>query len=134
MSERVFGWLLFATGVLMLLHSVWDVIRENRRTRDEIDELIEDADRLIARIEWERDLSRRAPYDCDCGYPPDWSIPDTPSELTRRVQVFTGNQAPVTECHHQHQLQGTGAIFYQSTGLLSCSLCGGWQLIRRPIK
>jgi len=134
MSDQALPLLTAVAGVLLIVYSAWDAIQEYRRSRAEIDELIEDADRLIARIEWERDLAHRAPYDCDCGYPPDWSIPDTPPELTRRVQAFTGSNTPVTECHHQHQLQGSGAIFYQSVGLLSCTLCGGWQLIRKPIK
>jgi len=134
MSDQGLQLFSASIGILLVVYSVWIVMLADMRTRAEIDELIEDADRLIARIEWERDLSRRAPYDCDCGYPPDWSIPDTQPGLTRRVREFTGSQTPVTECHHQHQLQGTGAIFYQSTGLLSCSLCGGWQLIRKPIK
>jgi hypothetical protein len=37
------------------------------------------------------------------------------------------------ECLHDHGLIGTGAVFYQSTGLLQCALCHGWQLIRNPI-
>ena len=37
------------------------------------------------------------------------------------------------ECLHDHKLTGTGAVFYQSTGLLQCALCHGWQLIRKPI-
>lgn len=37
------------------------------------------------------------------------------------------------ECLHDHQLIGTGAVFYQSTGLLQCNHCKGWQLIRKPI-
>lgn len=37
------------------------------------------------------------------------------------------------ECQHDHQLAGTGAVFYQSTGLLQCVDCKGWQLIRKPI-
>jgi hypothetical protein len=37
------------------------------------------------------------------------------------------------ECLHDHQLIGTGAVFYQSTGLLQCDHCKGWQLIRKPI-
>lgn len=34
---------------------------------------------------------------------------------------------------NDHKLIGTGAVFYQSTGLLQCALCHGWQLIRKPI-
>jgi hypothetical protein len=37
------------------------------------------------------------------------------------------------ECLHDHQLVGTGAVFFQSTGLLQCNHCKGWQLIRKPI-
>lgn len=38
------------------------------------------------------------------------------------------------ECLHDHSLTGTGAVFYQSTGLLQCALCRGWQLIRKPVR
>ena len=38
------------------------------------------------------------------------------------------------ECLHDHKLIGTGAVFYQSTGLLQCNHCKGWQLIRKPVR
>ena len=38
------------------------------------------------------------------------------------------------ECLHDHNLIGTGAVFYQSTGLLQCNHCKGWQLIRKPVR
>lgn len=55
-------------------------------------------------------------------------------KLEKRVKAFTGKDEPVYECQHKHKLQGTGAIFYQSVGLLQCGLCGGWQEIRKGIK
>lgn len=49
-----------------------------------------------------------------------------------RAQKLTGST--VTECYHRHQMQGTGGHFYHSVGLLQCSICGGWQDIRKPMK
>lgn len=51
--------------------------------------------------------------------------------LNDLILLHTGK--PGRECHHQHQMQGTGGHFYHSMGLLYCSRCGGWQLIRKPI-
>lgn len=53
--------------------------------------------------------------------------------LQDRARAFSGEHSPA-KCRHKHKLQGTGAVFYQSAGLLQCSRCGGWQLIRKPIK
>jgi hypothetical protein len=36
-------------------------------------------------------------------------------------------------CGCKHQLQGTGAVFYQSIMVLYCINCGGFQTITRPI-
>lgn len=55
------------------------------------------------------------------------------SELEQRVAVFT-KRRPIVECTHKHQIQGTGAVFYQSVGVLECIHCQGWQLIRKGIK
>lgn len=57
-----------------------------------------------------------------------------PEKIETRVKTFTGKDEPIYECQHKHKLQGTGAIFYQSVGLLQCGLCGGWQEIRKGIK
>lgn len=38
------------------------------------------------------------------------------------------------ECECDHQLAGTGGVFYQSTGWIECTNCTGWQPIRKPIK
>ena len=38
------------------------------------------------------------------------------------------------ECLHDHKLIGTGAVFYQSTGLLQCNHCKKWQEIRKPVR
>lgn len=57
--------------------------------------------------------------------------------LAERVKTFTGwqpgNHEP-TECRCDHKLQGTGAVFYQSVGVLHCARCRGWQLIRKPVE
>ena len=55
------------------------------------------------------------------------------AEQLARVRWFSGEIDP-KECACDHKLQGTGAVFYQSTGLLQCSTCRGWQPIRRPIQ
>ena len=52
--------------------------------------------------------------------------------LTERARTFSGEADP-KPCTHDHKLQGTGAVFYQSVGLLQCAICGGWQLIKKPI-
>lgn len=57
--------------------------------------------------------------------------------LTERVKTFTGwtpSQPNPAECHCDHKLQGTGAVFYQSVGLIQCAECGGWQGVRKPIE
>lgn len=38
------------------------------------------------------------------------------------------------ECKHDHKLVGTGGVFLQSTGWILCSVCRGYQRIRKPIK
>lgn len=53
-------------------------------------------------------------------------------KLIAAVYRFTGN-ARVVMCEHDHKLQGTGGVFYQSVGLLQCSICYGWQPIRKAI-
>lgn len=37
-------------------------------------------------------------------------------------------------CRHRHQLNGTGAIFFQSLGFLKCAKCNGFQAIKKPLK
>jgi len=54
------------------------------------------------------------------------------SDLLTRAEKF-GAIKP-TECACDHQLSGTGAVFFQSVGLLRCANCYGWQLIRKPIE
>jgi len=57
-------------------------------------------------------------------------------EFTRfieQVKVFSQETQPKL-CRCDHKLQGTGAVFYQSTKLLQCSNCHGWQMIRKPIE
>lgn len=54
-------------------------------------------------------------------------------ELTRTVRRFSGEERPKL-CECKHRLFGSGAMFYQSVGLLQCANCGGWQRIKKPIK
>jgi hypothetical protein len=54
-------------------------------------------------------------------------------DLIARVRSFSGDPSP-QECKHDHKLMGTGAVFYQSVGLLQCAHCRGWALIRKPCK
>ncbi|MNQ95381.1 hypothetical protein D3C85_1109360 [compost metagenome] len=37
-------------------------------------------------------------------------------------------------CECKHELEGTGAVFFQSEGYLFCNNCRGIQVIKRPIK
>lgn len=53
--------------------------------------------------------------------------------MRERVRVFSGEDK-VKACRHKHKLQDTGAVFYQSVGLLECVRCGGWQEIKKGIK
>lgn len=57
----------------------------------------------------------------------------TTETLQKLVKEFAEEEHS-KECSHKHKLQGTGAIFYQSVGLLQCSICEGWQFIRKPVK
>jgi len=53
--------------------------------------------------------------------------------LQQRVEQFSGKPNART-CRHKHKFQGTGGVFFHSMGILQCSRCFGWQLIRKPIK
>ena len=53
--------------------------------------------------------------------------------LLEAAAAFSEEAHP-NECHCDHKLQSTGAIFFQSVGLLHCSVCRGWQKIRKGIK
>lgn len=37
-------------------------------------------------------------------------------------------------CNCDHKLRETGGVFYQSTGWIECTVCRGWQPIRKPIE
>lgn len=37
-------------------------------------------------------------------------------------------------CSCKHELSGTGAVFFQSLGIIYCNECKGQQPIRKPIK
>lgn len=52
--------------------------------------------------------------------------------LLEAVRAFSEETCPKV-CRHKHRLQSSGAVFFQSVGLLNCSKCRGWQLIRKPI-
>lgn len=41
--------------------------------------------------------------------------------------TFTG------KCKHKHQLNGSGAIFFQSLGFLRCDKCKKYQTIKKPL-
>lgn len=49
-------------------------------------------------------------------------------------QNYTTPPENYKTCTCDHQLAGTGAVFFQSTGWIYCALCTGWQLIRKPVK
>lgn len=36
-------------------------------------------------------------------------------------------------CRHRHELNGTGAVFFQSFGFLKCAKCGKFQAIKKPL-
>ena len=53
--------------------------------------------------------------------------------LINKVKTFSNEANPI-ECEHKHKLQGTGAVYYYSVGLIQCVECLGWQLIKKQIK
>ena len=55
------------------------------------------------------------------------------TQFLDQVKAFSQEDNPVL-CRCDHKLQGTGAVFYQSTKLLQCANCHGWQNIRKPIE
>lgn len=61
-------------------------------------------------------------------------------QLLEAVAAFCEDESPIEgaepphECTCDHQLQNTGAVFYQGVGLLHCSICRGWQAIRKGVK
>lgn len=54
--------------------------------------------------------------------------------LLDRFQWLKPDDLAMPLCAHDHQLANTGAIFFQSQGLLYCNRCKGFQLIRHPLK
>lgn len=52
--------------------------------------------------------------------------------LTERVTLFSREPNPKT-CTCKHQMAGPGGVFYQSVGLIHCTRCKGWQLIRKQV-
>jgi hypothetical protein len=54
-------------------------------------------------------------------------------QLLEAAAAFSEEPHP-KECLCDHQLQETGAVFFQSVGLIHCAICSGWQLIRKPVK
>ena len=57
---------------------------------------------------------------------------DSFTQFIERVKAFSQETNPKL-CHCDHKLQGTGAVFYQSTKLIQCANCTGWQNVRKPI-
>lgn len=55
------------------------------------------------------------------------------TRFLEQVKVFSQEDNPAL-CRCDHKLQGTGAVFYQSTKLLQCANCKGWQMVRKPIE
>lgn len=53
---------------------------------------------------------------------------DLASTVSSSGFTFTG------KCRHKHELTGTGAVFFQSLGILKCAKCGKFQLIKKPLK
>ncbi len=58
---------------------------------------------------------------------------ETFTRFIEQVKVFSQETQPKL-CRCDHKLQGTGAVFYQSTELLQCANCRGWQKVRKPIE
>lgn len=52
--------------------------------------------------------------------------------LQESVRRFSGIEN-ATECNCKHKLQATGAVFYQSVGLIECVNCRGWQFIKKRV-
>jgi hypothetical protein len=53
--------------------------------------------------------------------------------LQKAVKTFSGC-ANISECQCKHKLQATGAVFYQSVGLIQCANCWGWQFIKKRVR
>lgn len=58
----------------------------------------------------------------------------TVTQILQRHGWQDGGTQNAKLCLCDHKLHGTGAIFFQSTGLILCSGCDGWQLIRKPVR
>jgi hypothetical protein len=57
--------------------------------------------------------------------------------LRERLETFGWLDEPKCEprsCLCDHKLIGTGAVFFQSQGILRCNNCDGFQLIRKPLQ
>lgn len=52
--------------------------------------------------------------------------------LLERARAFSGEAKPKA-CRHKHNVRDTGGVFYYSVGLLQCTRCAGWQLIRKQV-
>lgn len=53
------------------------------------------------------------------------------SQVKRKWAKSLGCLPKACEC--KHELEGTGAVFFQSEGYLFCNNCRGIQIIKRPI-
>lgn len=54
------------------------------------------------------------------------------SQVLQRCAKSLGFCEKVCSC--KHELSGTGAVFFQSLGIIYCNECKGQQQIRKPIK
>jgi hypothetical protein len=56
------------------------------------------------------------------------SIPSLKALVESSDLTYTGH------CKHKHELNGSGAIFFQSLGFLRCGKCKKYQAIKKPLK
>jgi hypothetical protein len=59
---------------------------------------------------------------------------DTVRQTLQRHGWLAGMTRDPSICCCEHKIIGSGAVFFQSVGLLWCNECSGWQQIRKPYK
>lgn len=50
--------------------------------------------------------------------------------IRSRVELLYGHK-DATVCECEHNIKDTGGIFLYSVGLIKCTICDGWQVIRK---
>ena len=54
-------------------------------------------------------------------------------DAVAKAGMHSDHEGHIRHCQHEHKIHGTGAVFFQSLGILQCCHCRGFQLIKKPL-